>query len=327
VKHRIGIVGALVVGASFLYACANSAPDAEVGTTDLSTHVAALSVNGDGSDEPTSDDVSDDESHEPIMARGCGFSEIVANVVARFDVDQNGDLDATEQAALEASYGEGAEHPNRGQPTRAALLLEAYDADGSGSLEASELETLQGDIQARCEERRSRLVAEFDVNGDGTLDESEWEAARAALRARIADHHHERIAEFDTNGDGTLDEAERTAMRAALHERHASVEAEFDDDGDGSLSDDERDELEEYRRDCVKGDRPMDSREAAIEHRGHGRDGVEEQGDEVEESADGDSESEAEEVDSSADEATETTPAADDTSGDEAADEAAEGAI
>lgn len=265
----------MIVGASFLFACGSSAPTDDTGTADLSTHVAALSVNGDGSDEATSSEQSEGQNPEPLMARGCGFSEIVENVVARFDADQSGGLDASEKAALVAEYGDAqsdtpARHPNRGQPTRAAVLLEAYDSDASGSLEASEIEALQADIRARCEERRSKLIEEFDVDGDGALDDAEWEAARVALRERIAERRHARIAEFDSDGNGTLDESERVALRETLSDRRASVEAEFDIDGNGTLDEDERAALEEYFRACVRSDLPMDSRDAAIEHRVRG---------------------------------------------------------
>jgi len=286
VKHRIGIVGSVVSCVSFFFvACAQSAPEADSDGSDMATYVAALSVNGDGSDEVSSVETSDAAS-EPLLVRGCGFGEIVEHVVARYDADQSGDLDASEKAELSAEFGDPesgvpAEHPNRGQPTRAAVLLQAYDSDGSGTLEASEIEALQADIQARCEERLSKLVEQFDTNADGTLDEAEWEAARAALRERIREHRRERIAEFDVDGDGTLDADERAALEADLLARRAQVEAEFDADGDGELSGEERAELGDHVRDCVKADVPMESREAAIERRRHGRlDGTEETTDE-----------------------------------------------
>lgn len=306
-KHEIGIVGAVVLCASFLFACSQSAPEADSRDGELTTYLAALSVNGDGSDDSSTE--TSDASSEPLVARGCGFSEIVEHVVARYDADQSGDLDAEEKAALVAEFGDPeagvpGEHPNHGQPTRAAVLLQAYDSDGSGTLDGAEIEALQADIQARCEERRSKLVEEFDTNGDGTLDDAEWEAARVALRERIREHRLGRIAEFDVDGDGVLDAEERAALQADLLARRAEVEAEFDADGDGALSEEEQAELEEHLRDCVKADVPMESHEAAIERRRHGRlDGMDEG-----ERRDGDEASEADEV-SEADEASEADQA------------------
>jgi Ca2+-binding EF-hand superfamily protein len=276
VKHNIGIVGTVVLGVSFLFACSDSASETGAGGTDLTTYVAALSVNGDGSDEVSSTELPEDASSEPLAARGCGFGEIVERVVARYDGDGSGDLDAGEKAELVAEFGDpesgvSARHPNRGQPTRAAVLLNAYDSDDSGSLEASELATLQADIQARCEERLAKLVEQFDANGDGTLDDAEWEAARAALRERIAAHRRQRFAEFDTNGDGILDAEERLALRQAVIDRRAEVEGEFDVDADGQLDAEEREALQEHVRACVKTDLPMDSIERVIERRGQGR--------------------------------------------------------
>jgi Ca2+-binding EF-hand superfamily protein len=307
VKHGIGIVGVVVLGASFLFACSDSAPNADTGGSDLTTYVAALSVNGDGSDEVSSMETGDTMSREPLAARACGFGEIVANVVARYDADQSGDLDEAEKAALATEFGDReagvtAENPNRGQPTRAGVLLEAYDVDGSGTLEASEIAALRADIQARCEERLSKLIEQFDTNGDGTLDDAEWDAARTALRERIAERRQSRVAEFDSNADGHLDAEERATLRKTILDRRAEVVAEFDSDGDGQLSEEERAELQDHLRACVKTDLPMDSREVAIEHRTHGQ-------------PDGIGRGEGED---SADEAVDTTspPVTDDTSSD-----------
>lgn len=279
-KHTIGFVGAVILGTSFLLACSNAGTPAGANGADLTTYAAALSVNGDGSDAIGAEGMTGESSREPLVARGCGFETIVENVVARYDADQSGDLDESERAGLVAEFGDAesglaAEHPNRGQPSRAAVLLDTYDSDASGTLEAGEIAALQADIEARCADRLTKLVEKFDANGDGTLDESEWQGARVALRERITEHRRERSAAFDTDADGQLDDDELAEVRSDAMERRASVEAEFDANADGQLDDEERLALTEYLRQCVKEDLPMDSREAASEHRTHGRpDGV-----------------------------------------------------
>lgn len=259
-KLGIGILGAGVL-TILAAACSGSEQTDATGSVDSATLVAALSVNGDGADDTWTDGASDGEA-EPIVARGCGFAQIMENVVARYDADDSGDLDADEKAELESRYGDAdgdtpAAHPNHGQPGKAALLLQAYDADGSGTLEASEIDVLKADIQARCEARLGRLIAEFDTDGDGQLSDTEWDAAKAALRQRFTEHHEGAAAEFDTDGDGTLDAEERAAMIAAARERRAAAEHEFDSDGDGRLGEDEQEEFEEHVRDCVRNDIPV----------------------------------------------------------------------
>jgi EF hand domain-containing protein len=328
VKRGFVVLGASVVGLSLLYACAGAeqseATTADASSVDTATLVAALSVNGDGSDETFAG-----ETDQPLVARGCGFETILETVVERYDADDSGDLDADERTALGAEFGDAesgtpAEHPNRGRPGRAALLLLSYDADGSGTLDAAEIDALKADIQARCEARLAKLVEEFDANADGTLDESEWDAARAALRERVAERWHARIAEFDTNGDGTLDAEERAALRERVLERRADAASEFDADGDGELSEDEQDQLGEHVRACVRDDVSMGSGDSGPGRRGrldrgHGEhDG---QADETDEAASDDGSSATDDT-ATDDTATDDT-ATDDTAADESSEDGA----
>jgi hypothetical protein len=277
------MTGACISALVALGGCAGSerTTTASSPSVDTATWLAALSVNGDGSDEA----VEGGTATEPVLAGGCGFTQILENVVERFDADSSGDLDAQENAALTAEYGDleagvSAEHPNQGQPGKLAALLGAYDSDGSGILEATEIATLQADIEARCEARLAKLVEEFDVDGDGELDETEWAAARAALRERFAGHRLGRVAEFDADGDGQLDAGERAIVREQARDRRDQARARFDADGDGEIGEDERAAFGEHVRACVRDDVPVMSdgeisggrgEEAAADSRGHGR--------------------------------------------------------
>jgi Ca2+-binding EF-hand superfamily protein len=140
------------------------------------------------------------------------------------------------------------------------MLLRVYDTDGSGTLEAAELDQLKADIEARCEARQAKLVAEFDADGDGTLSEQEWAAAHEALRERFARHHAERVRELDSDGDGTLEPNEVEQADEAADSERSDAEQSFDADGDGTLSEEERDALRSQGRECVREDRPLMSK-------------------------------------------------------------------
>jgi hypothetical protein len=80
---------------------------------------------------------------------------------------------------------------------------------------------------------RQTLIEKFDTNGDGVLDASERADMKAALAAKRAAHRQAMLDKFDTNKDGQLDAGERAAMRdARMTERFQTM----DKNGDGVLS-------------------------------------------------------------------------------------------
>jgi hypothetical protein len=81
-----------------------------------------------------------------------------------------------------------------------------------------------------------KMIEKFDQNGDGQLDAAERAQMKAAFEARHAERKQAMLAQFDANRDGQLDDAERAAMRdAKLSEKFARLDA----NGDGALSIDE----------------------------------------------------------------------------------------
>lgn len=84
--------------------------------------------------------------------------------------------------------------------------------------------------------RKQALVQKFDANGDGQLDATERVQLRQAFKARRAQHKAEKLAKFDANGNGALDPAERKAMNA---ERARLRFQGLDANGDGKLTLDE----------------------------------------------------------------------------------------
>lgn len=250
-KLQLGLIGVFGVMLSFGVGCGQSKDEGSSAAIDeeQATLIAALAANEDGSDEAWTSAA----GSEPFVVEACGFGAIVSRVVERFDVDASGDLNEEERAALVEEFGDPAQ--------RFELLVSVYDADGSGSLETSELDAVKADLQTRCENRRSALLERFDTNGDGTLDQDERAAAGAALGQRFAERHAARVDQFDRNGDGRLGPLERRgagrAIRDRLADRRAELADEFDANQDGTLDADERRALAEHLRACVRGESPL----------------------------------------------------------------------
>jgi hypothetical protein len=253
-------MGAWVLGMSVLAAC-SGAEQASEQSPDVSTLVAALSVNSDGSDATWSDPA----DAEPAHVRGCGYELIASKVAQRAEESAADDsADAADDSATDEggdttddASGDGAGEPRHRGDGRAAMLLRLYDSNSDGTLDDSELANLKADIEARCEARFAKLVAEFDTNGDGTLDASEWAAVDAALHARFEQHHQDRAKQLDTNGDGEISQDEIAAARAEAQQHRDGAEHAFDLDGDGELGSEEGKRFRDQGRQCVREDRPM----------------------------------------------------------------------
>jgi hypothetical protein len=125
-------------------------------------------------------------------------------IVARYDANQDGQLDETERAALHADIeaGKVARPEGRGPgngPRRQGPppeIVARYDANQDGQLDEAERAALHADIEAgkvarpegrgpgngpRRQGPPPEIVARYDANQDGQLDETE----RAALHADI----------------------------------------------------------------------------------------------------------------------------------------------
>ena len=105
----------------------------------------------------------------------------------------------------------GEEGGRRGRHGRLhkGALLEKYDANQNGVLDAEEREAAHKDRTARHEQMKARMLERFDANKNGVLDPEEKEAAKAEFGRRRAEF----LKRFDANGDGKLDETERRAAR------------------------------------------------------------------------------------------------------------------
>lgn len=126
-----------------------------------------------------------------------------AEVMARFDRDHNGRLDATEQRASQIDA-------EARRATRADLVRR-FDANGNRRLEAIEMSRARAEFVAQ---RRALLLDRFDVDQDGVLDPRE--RASIALERERAERLARLVPHFDRNGDGRLNSGEKHAMASFL---------------------------------------------------------------------------------------------------------------
>jgi Ca2+-binding EF-hand superfamily protein len=241
--------------------CNRSGPGGEIEIgPDEAAAVLALESGETGSNV----DFADASGAAPVLQSDCSFASLRAAVIARYDRDHDGALDAAELAALRADFGG---RVARVRPRKLARLERIkwlrwiYDANADRKLDLDEWRALKRDLDARCQNRRAELVRSFDRDGDGRLDAGEWDAARAALAARFAEQHARAAAESDVNHDGKLSARERTTeqerMRQRIDARWEQVIDRFDTDSDGVLSARERSALREYARSVMRNERSV----------------------------------------------------------------------
>ena len=162
---------------------------------------ARIDTNGDGQ--------IDDAEREAARAA------FRAKMLERFDTNHDGQIDDAERAAArEAREGQGGRRGHRGHRGRRGramraighqLMLERFDADHSGRLDATE-----------CQAVKAEALARFDQDGDGRLERGERRAMGQQLRERMRQ-------KLDTNGDGQIDQAERDAARTAFRAKPDST--------------------------------------------------------------------------------------------------------
>jgi Ca2+-binding EF-hand superfamily protein len=241
-----------------LAACNNapSGEDLEVGEAS-----AALSSDPSAADEADTamgqDAVGDAAAESPDMTvdpadadsyAPCDFAARRAAVLAQYDVNQDGKLEASERAALRADIGERIESRPGGRLIAAIHRLHlhaflrlkwAFDENNDGVLSPDERTALVDAMEARCEARRAKVLAKWDTDGDGKLSEQELAAARAAWRAQLKAKYDAILAQYDTNKNGVLDPTEREQLRAdviaKIQAKIAAIKAQFDTNGDGKL--------------------------------------------------------------------------------------------
>jgi hypothetical protein len=82
------------------------------------------------------------------------------------------------------------------QPIR-AQVIQKYDTNGDGVLDANEKAAMRADFRAKREAKRAKMLAKWDTNHDGKLEKNELAAMREARAEKMFKH-------LDVNGDGQL---------------------------------------------------------------------------------------------------------------------------
>ena len=103
-----------------------------------------------------------------LLAQKCPDDGSLNRWEKRFDVNQDGKLDAQESVAKEAARKEAFKR-----------LQGQYDKDGDGKLSESEKAARRTALEAK----RKETIAKFDKDGDGRLNPQERAAAKAAQKA------------------------------------------------------------------------------------------------------------------------------------------------
>lgn len=174
-----------------------------------------------------------------------------AEMLQRYDVNQNGSLDPAERAALKQDEKLRIGRLRAQIAASRAATLERWDANKNGVLDPGEKEALKKDRDVRIQRLRARAFAKYDTNHNGVLDPSEEEAF-AQARARLQKARGMALQRYDANKNGTLDPGERTRMRADrqawLQRLQAQILARFDTNRNGVLDPEEKEAMRSLLR-------------------------------------------------------------------------------
>ena len=97
---------------------------------------------------------------------------------------------------------------------RKAAILQKYDANGDGQLDAQEKAAMRADFQAKRQAKKQEMVAKYDTNKDGKLEPAERQVMRAEKAAKL----FEKI-DVDHNGVITLNEFKQAEGKLMRHAR------------------------------------------------------------------------------------------------------------
>lgn len=173
----------------------------------------------------------------------------------------------TSISSLGSSAWSMASQASTRQPPKLSEKLQAdFDADGSGALDATELQSLVDDMASRTGQSGSRsaqdLLSANDSDGNGSLSTAELESALSSMRpapstldfaqGRGAGAEDDLFGKVDSDGSSSLSQDELTAMLQQMQGQGASANSAssddaqalfsaLDSDGDGALSQSEFD--------------------------------------------------------------------------------------
>lgn len=225
----------------------------------LSTTSGAEEKQVSSGSSSTPDDIPADQ--RPDAFRSCDAASTYSDLFGRFDANSDGNLDTTESKEEQSGWEGQSFDAEQRLMMQWGMLLLAYDADSSGTLEEGERAVLLDDFTVRCTALQSLLTEQFDADGDGSLSTEEQATAQAFLDEQAAEHHP------DCNGG--MMEGDRPEGGPPMGKFPDDVQTvggvpiapplmdEFDADGDGSLSDSEIATLRESLRARIREGAPL----------------------------------------------------------------------
>ena len=163
-----------------------------------------------------------------------------AEMLKRFDQNNDGKIDATERAAVREARQ--AMHHEGGRAWRGPEARKMGPRPGPKGMQDPSF-------------RRGYLLGKFDVNNDGKLDETEKAAIREAADKRIragVEKNLQRLRAVDTDNDGKINDTEWAAAREKFKAEHPRMDKHDGDlppplppgAGGGNEDDDGNDEAE-----------------------------------------------------------------------------------
>ncbi|MEO5619163.1 MAG: FlgD immunoglobulin-like domain containing protein [Candidatus Eisenbacteria bacterium] len=156
-----------------------------------------------------------------------------ASVLARYDLDHDGKLNAAEKAAFLRDLRE------KVAPMRRAAIKE-FDWNHNGILDSNESlaqKRARAEQHARSE---ARALAKYDANRNGTLDPAEQSLRKSEREVWLARKKSQILARNDADRNGVLDAGEKSVIRSRYEAGRATAIQRYDSNGDGRLDAAER---------------------------------------------------------------------------------------
>jgi Ca2+-binding EF-hand superfamily protein len=138
----------------------------------------------------------------------------------------------------------------RAQPPSKEELFKRADADGSGGVDASELQKMlahrPGGTSSATEDSSAADFSQLDSDGSGSLDATELDAAMKALMPKPTStvefaqqrggQDDDLFSRVDANGDGSIGSDELQALQDRMGIKDDDAMSRLDSDGNGALS-------------------------------------------------------------------------------------------
>lgn len=107
-----------------------------------------------------------------------------AEIVRRYDTNQDGKLDDAEIAAVKEQSLMTSQEKREEKRERVKERLKEFDTNGDEKLDDAEKRAMDATLRARIE-KRPMLLKRLDTDGDGKLSDAEWLAGRERIIERL----------------------------------------------------------------------------------------------------------------------------------------------